>query len=136
MKQTLTGGCLCGAVRYELKYEPKEVIYCHCNDCKKATGGPYSIAVEADAGNLQIKSGQPKQYAKKADNGSFIIRKFCPDCGSPVFTIEAAYPDTVWIEAGTLDDPESVTPTRQIWTKRIVSWSHIDKNLSAFPEED
>ena len=136
MTKQLTGGCLCGAVRYEWENEPEEVTYCHCNDCKKATGGAYSISIEAYKETFNIVSGQLKKYKTKADSGDSTTRNFCSECGSPIFIEIGNYPDLVWINAGGMDEPDLIQPTLQIWTKSKVSWAHIPDDLPALAEED
>ncbi len=135
MSTYLKGGCLCGALRYEWKNEPKEVIYCHCNDCKKATGSAYSLTMEANLETLNILSGHLKEYIKKSDNGNIMTREFCPECGSVLFIKVKNYPNLIWINAGNLDDSEEIKPSQQIWTKRRVSWAHIDEALPSKVED-
>ena len=135
ISERYTGGCLCGAVRYEFSQAPKQVTICHCNDCKKVTGSVFGLSMEIEAASFTILSGQLKKYTKTADNGIRISRAFCSNCGSPVLTTEETYPDLVWIKAGSLDEPELVKPTKQIWTKRAVPWAKIDAGLLSFSEE-
>ena len=128
----LKGGCLCGAVRYECQGQPEAASYCHCPDCRKATGGPFTVGVTADAETLTICSGKIKGYTKIADSGKKITREFCPECGSPLFTKAEAFPRIVWIKAGSLDEPELVRPSHQTWTQMAVNWAYVDRNLPAF----
>ena len=134
MTKLLTGGCLCEALRYECHYKPKAVTYCHCDDCRKANGCAFNVGVEVDVDTLNIVSGHVKEYTKTADSGNKITREFCPECGSPLFTRSNAFPSLIWIKAGSLDEPELIKPTHQIWTERAVSWSHIDDDLPSFPQ--
>lgn len=136
MEQTLTlkGGCLCGAVRYEWQGADVSASYCHCTDCRKATGGPYTVGVGVDAAGLTISSGTPKGYTATADSGRQITREFCPDCGSPLFTRAEACPGKLFIKAGTLDEPQLITPTHQTWVGRAVHWAYLDRSLPAFQD--
>jgi hypothetical protein len=134
MKTILRGGCLCGAVRYECAADPGNASYCHCDDCKRATGGPYTVGVLARAADLRILGGQVKGYTSIADSGRKITREFCPNCGSPLFTRAEKLPDSVFLKAGSLDEPQQVKPSCQTWTKRAVPWTHIDEKLPCFPE--
>ena len=127
---TLQGGCLCGAVRYEWRGTGLSASYCHCPDCRKATGGPYTVGV--DAAGLTIRSGQTKGYTKIADSGNEITREFCPECGSPLFTRAEVLPGVVWIKAGSLDEPKLVQPTHQTWTQMAVPWAYLDKDLPGY----
>lgn len=66
-----------------------------------------------------------------ADSGNPISRNFCPNCGSPVFTISPRHPGYIWVRAGTLDDPTIVEPAYQNWTDSKVEWSEIPKDLES-----
>ena len=128
----LKGGCLCGAVQYEWQGESASASYCHCPDCRKATGGPYTVGVAADPDGLTILSGKPRGYTKIADSGKNITREFCPECGSPLFTRAEACPGIVFIKGGSLDSPELIKPTHQTWIEMAVPWAYIDKDLPGF----
>ena len=130
----LNGGCLCGAVQYEWRGESASASYCHCPDCRMATGGPYTVGVGVDAAGLTICSGKTKGYTKTADSGNQITREFCPECGSPLFTRAELCPDMVWIKAGSLDAPELIKPTHQTWTGMAVPWAYLDRDLPGFPD--
>ncbi len=134
METILRGGCLCGAVRYECPGDPGNASYCHCDDCKRATGGPYTVGVLVRAADLRILSGQVKGYTAIADSGRKIPRQFCPECGSPLFTRAEKCPDLVFLKAGSLDEPQRVKPSCQTWTRRAVPWAYIDESLPSFPE--
>ena len=125
---------MCGAVRYECTGDPGNASYCHCDDCKRATGGPYTVGVLVRAADLRILTGQVKGYTTIADSGRKITRQFCPECGSPLFTRAEKCPDLVFLKAGSLDEPECVKPSCQIWTKRAVPWAYVDESLPSFPE--
>lgn len=104
------GGCLCGAVRYEVRGEPKLVGLCHCADCRKATGGyalhyaDWPVSAVRLTGRLRTFGG----------------RSFCPDCGSRVVHFSAHHTEVL---LGTLDDPPNdLLPQREIWTMRREPW--------------
>jgi hypothetical protein len=128
----LTGGCLCGAARYEYRGRAPSASYCHCEACRKATGGPYTVGVGVDAAGLVVRSGTPKGYTTTADSGNPITREFCPDCGSPLFTRAEAFPQIVWIKAGSLDEPQRIMPTHQTWIQMAVPWAYLDKDLPGY----
>ena len=130
----LSGGCMCGFVRYEYDGEIGRSSYCHCDDCKRATGGPYTVGVLSELAKLRIVKGQVKGYTTKADSGLDITREFCPKCGSPLFTRGEKCPGLVFIKAGSLDRPELVKPSLQVWTERAVPWACIDTNLPSYPK--
>ena len=132
METVLRGGCLCGAVRYEYAGEPDDASYCHCDDCRRATGGSYTVGVLVRAALLRIVSGKVKGYTTTGDSGLEITREFCPECGSPLFTRAERDPGRVWLKAGCLDEPERIQPSYQTWTQCAVPWAHIDEKLESF----
>ena len=134
METSFRGGCLCGAVRYEATGDSENASYCHCDDCKRATGGPYTVGVLVRSMELRIISGEVKGYTTIADSGRKITREFCPNCGSPLFTRAEKCPDLVFLKAGSLDEPELIKPSCEIWTKCAVPWAYIDETLPRYTE--
>ena len=134
MQKTLTGGCMCGAVRYEWQGAEFSASYCHCEDCRKATGGPYTVGVRVNEAGLTICSGKTKGYTTIGNSGKEITREFCPECGSPLFTRAQVLPGVVFIKAGSLDEPEIVKPTHQSWVNMAVPWAYLSKDLPGFED--
>jgi hypothetical protein len=132
MNQTVTGGCLCGAVRYEVAGEIGSAGYCHCEDCRRVSGSAFGVSVRVASADFRIVAGSPKGFTKPGDSGRLVTRFFCPDCGSPLYTQPPLHPDVVFIKAGSLDDPTVVHPNRQAWTRSRVSWSDIDPAIASY----
>ena len=99
----ITGGCLCGAVRYEANAEPIFTAVCHCTHCQKQGGTAFTIVVAVPAPAFSM-TGELKTYHDTGDSGQPVERRFCSECGSPVLTECAVMPGVVLIKAGTLDD--------------------------------
>jgi hypothetical protein len=129
----LTGGCLCGAVRYGFSGEPDFALLCHCRDCQKQTGSAFTAGWRLPAAGFRVTQGTPKLYVKKSDSGNEVTRAFCPDCGSPLFLRVSARPDLVAIRAGSLDDPSLFRPEANIFTASAQPWDHLDPALPNFP---
>ena len=132
MLQVVTGGCLCGAVRYEYSGEVGPAGYCHCQDCRRTSGSAFGVSVRAEAARFRIVAGVPKTFTKTADSGRPVTRCFCPDCGSPLYTLPPAHPEIVFIKAGSLDNPELVRPNRQAWTISRVDGADIDSGVDSY----
>ena len=132
MTKTVTGGCLCGAVRYAYDGEIGAAGYCHCADCRKVSGSAFGVSVRVVAAGFSIVSGQPKSYTKTGDSGRLVTRFFCPDCGSPLYTLPPLHPEVVFIKAGSLDDASLVRPERQAWTRSRVEWADIDPEITSY----
>ena len=132
MTQILTGGCLCGAVRYTYEGEVGPAGYCHCADCRRVSGSAFGISVRVAAAGFSITAGVPKSFTKLGDSGRLVTRFFCGDCGSPLYTLPPLHPEVVFIKAGSLDDPGAVKPNRQAWTRSRVDWAEIDPAITSY----
>jgi hypothetical protein len=130
----LTGGCLCGAIRYRISAPITELRACHCLDCQKASGTGYSVNAALPASAFTITQGAPKRFEAKAASGRILYRFFCADCGSPIYSQRQTTPETVVVRIGTLDEPPAEARiTTHIWTKRARPWSHIEPGTVQHP---
>jgi hypothetical protein len=116
----VTGGCLCGFVRYEAEVYLGDAYYCHCRMCQRTSGAPAEIAVYVKPGTLRFTTEQPKFFR----SSPFAERGFCPQCGArliyrPLSTEYAAYTN---LAVGCLDHPEKVVPTRHICVDTQQPW--------------
>ena len=134
MAAPFTGGCACGAIRYECTAEPLYMGNCHCRDCQRATGSAYFAAVSVSTTTFRQLSGAPTWYEKQADSGNTMRRAFCAQCGSPVFLTNSARPSIIVLYAASLDDPSWVRPARDIYTASAQPWDHLDPALPKFPQ--
>ena len=128
----VTGGCLCGNIRYE--FDRDAVISsgnCHCTDCQKATGGGKATILFVPTTALTI-SGGFKAYTVTGTDGSHVSRGFCPECGSPVISYVAEQPGVRFIKAGSLDDPSWVQPAASFWTGSALAWDAPDPGVPGF----
>lgn len=131
MEKRLTGGCLCGGIRYEISGQPGLVYYCHCHDCQKSTGSAFHMGLRLNKKQFTLLAGQPKGHTKSADSGNQMTREFCSACGSPLFTHDSGAPEVIVVKAGSLDDPELVDPTVELWTQSEVSWARIKEGIKS-----
>jgi hypothetical protein len=131
----ITGGCLCGAVRYTIDVPVTELRQCHCLDCQKASGSIGTIGAPIPSTAFRITQGTPKRYGLVADSGRTLHRYFCGDCGSPIYSQRASIPETVVVRAGTFDDSEGMKVTFHVWTSRARSWHHIDPSARQHPAQ-
>jgi hypothetical protein len=119
--QDRKGGCLCGAVRYTLKSEPRAIAVCHCTHCQKLSGSVFSFNVVVKEADYE-QQGETKLFVDQGDSGQPVYRYFCDGCGSPILAKIAAAPGKVVVKAGTLDSLEGLTPQAEIYTDHAVSW--------------
>lgn len=133
MATSFSGGCICGAVRYECAADPVMTGNCHCRDCQKAGGGAFAPALAVPAVALKI-TGEVKYYDKKADSGQTVSRGFCPDCGARLFGKPKAMPEITVILAGSLDDPSWFRPAMDLYAASAQPWDYMNPALPKFPK--
>jgi hypothetical protein len=126
-----TGGCLCGALRYEAEGEPLFAGHCYCVDCRKASGSGF-IPFLGFAGKALRFSGEARQFRCRAANGNEAVRNFCPICSSLVFGGEIGKTESFTIYAGSLDDPSTFHPKIAIFARSRPPWAVIPPGLRVF----
>ena len=130
----LSGGCLCGAVRYQVEGEGEAefAVLCYCRDCQRASGTGHVPVLGARRARVRI-SGTTAHYAVRAEGGGMAVRHFCPTCGSLLFGKSVEERDEVMsIYVGTLDDLSAFRPTAAICTRSRASWDTAVAGLREF----
>lgn len=112
----LSGQCLCGAVRYTFSGEPQFVFLCHCRDCQRSGGSLTHFGVMVAESGFN-RHGTVSAYTKDGDAGRKITREFCPICGSGINNRLEVAPGMIVIKGGTLDNPNRVTPTFELYAR-------------------
>jgi hypothetical protein len=126
-----TGGCLCGALRYEATKEPTLAGYCFCADCRKASGSGF-IPFMGFARNALTFKGPTLQYRSTSARGSEALRNSCAICASLVFGGDVATSDSFTIYAGSLDQPRDFQPTIAIFARHRPAWVELPAGLTVF----
>lgn len=123
------GGCLCGAVRFEIHGEALLSGACYCRDCQYVSGGgaAYGLMFPADA--VRIVKGEMTAFVVKGESGADVYRHFCPKCGVHLISHNDAYPQFRSVKAGVLDDPSWFQSQGSIWTASAQPWHQIDRSL-------
>lgn len=125
----MTGGCHCGAVRYEISGEALTHALCHCSDCRRHAGAPMVAWAMFNEDSLGITRGQVKIYHSSAH----ASREFCAYCGTGLFYRNAeVMPGIVDVQTATLDQPESLVPACHIQTAERISWMRDAHTLPEF----
>ena len=118
-----TGGCLCGAVRYQVRGEPIKSGLCHCADCRKVTGSAF----------LAYADWYPHQFSYEGTIATYDGRSFCPTCGSRLFNLGETGAE---IYLGSLDDaPNGIAPQLEGWCKRREPWLPVISGLPMYPAD-
>jgi hypothetical protein len=132
MATTMTGGCLCGAVRYEVSADPVFSEHCYCRDCQRVTGAAMGSLMFVPKEGFRVTKGDLKFFAVTADSGNKVTRGFCGTCGSWVMGRGSGVPDIVEVTAGTLDDPNGFKPMASIFMTSAPGWAPVASDLPKF----
>ena len=127
----LTGGCLCGALRYVVNGAPRFMGHCYCGDCRKASGSGFIPFIGVASTAVRF-TGATRSFTSKSANGTDAVRNFCAACGSLVFGGVAGKDQSHTIYAGTLDDPSLFRPQIAIFTRGRPDWAVIPAALTTF----
>lgn len=128
----ISGGCLCGKVRYTVSAAPIFTGVCHCHDCQKSTGSAFSVVVAVPKDAVEV-TGMVKTFTKSGDTGQPRHRQFCPECGTVLMGEADVMPGVVMISLGTLDDASVVQPAMQIYCDSAQPWARLP-DLQGFPK--
>ena len=126
-----TGGCLCGAVRYEARGEPLFAGHCYCDDCRKASGSGFIPFMGYSSDAVRF-SGETRRFTCRAARGGDAVRNFCPLCGGLVFGGVVGQDTSHTLYAGSLDDPSGFHPQIAIFTRDRPAWAQIPPDLVVF----
>ncbi len=134
MEPKKTGGCLCGAVRYEVTGEMRNIVNCHCSKCRKFHGhyGAYSQIFEKDLTFIEEKG--LKWFESSTDETPGVQRGFCSACGSSLFWRPKGW-EKISVAAGSLDDPTGLKTVGHIWMSQMSDYYTIEDELPKFMEK-
>jgi len=129
----LTGGCGCGAVRFEVTAPLLSAQYCHCTRCQRRTGTGASANARVEPGSFHVVSGEDRLRAWKPDDGA--EKWFCGDCGSALFSRDPHDRDRVGVRLGAFDGDPGIRPTARVFVAYAAPWEPIpDDGLPRYPE--
>ena len=128
----ITGGCLCGAVRFEADGDPLFSSNCHCRECQRVSSGAYLPMMGFPAGAVHV-TGVVKTFQRRGDSGAAVSESFCPGCGAHLLAQADALQGVLLLHAGNLDDPTLYKPQLDIFTASAQPWDYMDPNLPKFP---
>src|SRR5215472_12490653 len=127
-----SGGCACGAIRYQATAEPVLMLHCHCRDCQRASGGPFSSYVIVPAEAFKLLQASLRFHPSPSEAGGMTRRGFCPECGAPIVVKPDANPQFVAIRTASLDDPGWFNPQVDVWTSDTHPWDRMNPALPKF----
>ena len=126
-----SGHCLCGSVSFECSAEPEFPHSCHCDDCRRASGGFYGSFVYVSAQDLQV-TGEMHSYEGQSDQGSTMTKYFCPSCGSHMIGSNSRKPErrSVWV--GVIDDASWFKPEAYFYSRKKLPRIYVDLEAETF----
>jgi hypothetical protein len=128
----LTGGCICGKLRYEV-HDPQVVLACHCRNCQQRSGSAFAMSLLTLRKDFAVVSGETQSADLPGGSGALHRQHICPDCFTRTHTEMLAYPDIINVRPGTLDDPSVARPVAQIWTSLAQPWA-VAEGVRCFEE--
>lgn len=132
---TRTGGCQCGAVRYEFRGDPIDLYACHCRECRRQSASAFGITMMVRTADVSLVKGSIKTWTRPADSGGTVECAFCPNCGSRVWHGSITGESEIGIKGGSLDDPPDLTGAKQIWVSRKLPGVVLPDNAICYDEE-
>jgi hypothetical protein len=120
---TLTGGCLCGGVRFELTAPPLHASYCHCTRCQRRTGTAASAQAAVEPGSVRVTAGEDLIRAYEPDGG--YAKLFCSACGSALFSRPPGETQPTSVRMGAFDDDPGVRPSFRTHVASAAAWEAI-----------
>jgi hypothetical protein len=130
-----TGGCQCGALRYESAGEPLALYACHCRECRRQSASAFGMSLQVPSAGLRVTRGTPQFWTRSTDSGRRLKCAFCPQCGTRVWHQREGPAETLTIKAGSLDEPVDFSTAVHIWTSRKLPGLTIPADAQQFPQE-
>jgi len=124
------GGCLCGAVRFEIAGGIRDIVYCHCSQCRKAQGSAFATNGIVEAKDFRILSGEDALSGYESTPGQ--TKYFCRICGSPILSKAKSRPSQVRVRLGTIDSDIDERPMAHIFVTSKANWEEITGDMPQY----
>jgi len=124
----MTGGCMCGTVRFTARGAPNWVAHCHCSDCRRTTGAAFSTYAGYPLSAVRFDTDEPPGRT----SSSGVTRRFCPQCGTPISYESVRWADEVHLFVGTFDDPAQFQPAAHVYVSEQLPWLRLADGLPRY----
>ena len=131
MTEPYTGGCACGAIRYQVDGEPAVMNDCHCRQCQRESGTGHGSHMTFVGAEVTL-TGEASHWETVGEAGTRKRRGFCPTCGNPVYLSFPDMPQVFVASAASLDDPSRYRPSQTLWATASQRWDRLDPAIMAF----
>ena len=130
MESKITGSCHCGSVKFELKNDPKLVVNCHCDECKKRNGSVFSTYMAISENDLLLTEVEHtlKQYKVETEG----IKHFCSNCGSPIYNKNYRFPGLYMMFYGVFSNAVNFNPVFNVFCESKHDWVDAINDISSF----
>ena len=128
----LTGGCSCGAIRYEITSFPLLLYSCNCTDCQTASGSAFALNMPVATKSLRIVKGEPRGWHHLSVSGGEVSSWFCGDCAARIYGSRKSRPESMNLRAGTLDDTSWFTPVAHMFMASAQPWVQPAANAECY----
>ncbi len=125
-----TGGCLCGAVRFEIHGGIRNIVFCHCSECRKAQGSAFASNGIVQAERFKFLAGEDRLTAFESTPGQY--KYFCKVCGSPILSRNTDKPDLVRVRLGTIESDIVERPVAHIFVSSKANWEDIGSDIPRY----
>jgi len=122
------GRCLCGEVKFTARGEPLFVVFCHCESCRRATGGVFVACCGFRREDVGFEGAPPAYYASSPG----VRRGFCAHCGTSLTFESTRWPDDVHLMVGNFDAPGEFTPQCHVFAAERMPWLHFADGLPRY----
>ena len=131
MERTAT--CACGGFRVIVSGEPERVTICHCRDCQRRSGVPWTCNAHYRRSNVRLE-GPNKVHAREGQEGRTLRNHFCPDCGTTLCFFGEKFPELCGVAVGAFADPAYPAPTVSVFERSMYAWAAMPPGMEHFPE--
>lgn len=133
MSLCLTGGCLCGAVRFRADQRPLSTLVCHCTFCQRMTGSSFYANAVFPMAAVNFESGEVQTYAHRSDvSGKQVWVAFCPRCGTTLGLTFERWPQLRAMSRGCFDTPTDLAIDAHIWTRSAAAGTALPAATDCF----
>ena len=132
---SLTGGCNCGQIRYQVNEKPLFVHVCHCTECQRDSGGAFNVTMLLLEQDFRVVEGEPELKIVSRKSGKRYNSYYCRQCANPIYGMPVESRGVIVLRPGSLDDTYVVVPQAHIWVEEKQPWVILPTDIPCFEKE-